>query len=184
MMRTLSNANSRATLPSTGMRGFTLLELLAVIFIIGIILSFASLSVGQHGSRTLEDEAQRLHSLLQLAADESVLEGRELALQLNPDSYLFLMLDNDDKWQPLQDDRLLRQRELPPILRLQLQLEGVDTTLDDADHPARIFVLSSGEMTPFELRLEGEDGEVYRLQGDVIGHLELARERQGDDART
>jgi len=161
-------------------RGFTLLELLVVILIIGIIISFASLSVGQHASRTLQDEARRIHSLLRLAADESVLQGRELAMQFSSGGYLFMTLDGDD-WAPVEEDRLFREREFPPGLSLDLTLEGVEVDLLDAENPPRIFILSSAEMTPFELTLGNDEGEAYTLQGDFTGKLTLMRSGEADD---
>ena len=156
-------------------QGFTLLELLAVVLIIGVIISFAGLSVGQHSSRTLQDEAQRLHALLRLSAEEAVLQGRELALEFGRGEYHFVAL-TDQGWQPVSDDRMLVSRELPPNLELELVLEGVPTELGDEETPARILVLSSGEMTPFLLNIGMDDEEPYTLEGDLTGRLEL---RQG-----
>ncbi len=166
--------------PFVACRGFTLLELLVVILIIGIIIGFASLSVGQHASRTLQDEARRIHSLLRLAADESVLQGRELAMQFSPEGYRFMTLDGAD-WVPVEEDRLFREREFPADLSLDLSLEGVDVDLLDTENPPRIFILSSAEMTPFELILGNDEGETYTLQGDFTGKLTLARTGEADD---
>jgi len=151
-----------------------------VILIIGIIISFASLSVGQHASRTLQDEAKRIHSLLRLAAEESVLQGRELAMEFSPEGYLFVTLEGAD-WVPVVEDRLFRKREFPPGLALDLALEGVEVDLFDRENPPRIFILSSAEMTPFELSLGNDEGEAYTLQGDFTGKLTLARTGEADD---
>lgn len=155
-------------------RGFTLLELLAVLFIIGIIVSFAGLSVGQHSSRALQDEAERLHSLLRLASEEAVLQGRELAVQFSRQDYRFMSLDGAD-WLPIEDDKLLRARELPPSVEVELQLEGVKADFGNAENPPRIFVLSSSEMTPFVLTLRMAEGEAYVLEGGLTGKLDLKR---------
>ena len=56
--------------------GFTLLELLLVILIIGIILSFAALSIGRGNERAIEDEMRRLAGLIELAAQEATLESQ------------------------------------------------------------------------------------------------------------
>ena len=178
--RTLAGPHPRH--PFAVCRGFTLLELLVVLLIIGIIVSFASLSVGQHASRALQDEAKRIHSLLRLAGEESVLQGRELAMQFNREGYLFVTLEGAD-WVPVEKDRLLRERELPPELTLSLVLEDVEVDLHDSENPPRIFVLSSGEMTPFALELGNLEGEAYTLQGNFTGKLTLARTGEADDDR-
>ncbi len=162
-------------------RGFTLLELLVVILIIGIIISFASLSLGQHSSRLVEEEAERLYSLLRLASEESVLEGRELAAEFSRAGYRFVELQGVD-WVPVEDDRLLRPREFPPGLHLDLRVEGAEVDLDDSEHPPRIALLSSGETTPFEVEMSDDAGTAFHLQGDITGRLELARSGQADEA--
>ncbi len=161
-------------------RGFTLIELLVVILIIGIIISFASLSVGQQASRTLQDEANRIYSLLRLAGEESVLQSRELAMQFSPEGYQFMTLD-DGKWIPVEEDRLLRERELPENLELELTVEGVEMDLHNREDPPQILILSSGEMTPFVLNIGILDGEAYTLQGNFTGKLSLARVGEADD---
>jgi general secretion pathway protein H len=157
------------------------LELLAVIVIIGIIVSFAGLSIGQHSSRTVQDEAERLHGLLRMASEEAVLQGRELALEFRRDGYRFLELGAND-WAPVEQDHLFRERDLPPTLRLQLELEGAAANFDDAENPPRVFILSSGEFTPFQLILGIDDDVAYTLEGSIDGKLDLRR--SADDENT
>lgn len=162
--------------------GFTLLELLVVLLIIGVIVSFAGLSVGQHSSRTLQDEAERIHSLLRIASEESVLQGRELALQLTRKDYRFMVSDGQ-KWLPIEDDTMMRAREFPPSLEIQLQVEGVKADFSDEEKPPRIFILSSSEMTPFVLTLRMADAdETYQIEGNLNGKLSLTRLEDGKGA--
>lgn len=160
-------------------RGFTLMELLVVLVIIGIIVSFAGLSVGQHSSRSLQDEAERIYNLLRLASDEAVLQGNELALQFGRQDYRFMFLNGAD-WQPIEDDKLLRARELPPNLEVALEVEGAKANFSDEENPPRILVLSSSEMTPFVLTLRLEDDEGYRIEGNLNGKLTLKKLSEGN----
>lgn len=167
--------------PSGAVRGFTLMEVLAVIFIIGIILSFAGLSVGQHSNRIVQDEAERLHGLMRMASQESVLQGRELALEFRRDGYRFLELGATD-WTPVEQDRLFRKRDLPPTLHLELELEGVAANFDDTENPPRVFILSSGELTSFFLTLDIDGDAAYTLEGSIDGKLDLRRIADDEDA--
>ncbi len=159
--------------------GFTLLELLAVIVIIGIIISFASLSIGQNSSRIVQDEVERLHGLIQLAGEEAVLQGRELALEFDHDRYRFLELGKKD-WQPVEEDDLLRERPLPEAVELELFLEGTETSFEDKENLPRIFIFSSGELTPFDMTLKTDEGEEYSLQGLINGKLILTRAEEDE----
>lgn len=153
--------------------GFTLLELLAVVVIIGIVVSFASLSVGQKSSHDVRDEAERLNGLLRLANEEAVMQGRELAVEFKESGYSFLELGSENKWSSIEDDKLFRDREFPPTIKIKLTIEGAASSLEDKKNLPRVFVLSSGELTPFQLTLSVDGEESYTLQGAIDGKLTL-----------
>lgn len=153
-------------------RGFTLIEMVTVVFIIGVLFTMASLSVTQHSDKTLEDEAKRLHALLQLAGEEVVLTSTDLALRLSPTGYEFELFAGD-QFQPLEGDKILRKRDFPAEMELELELWGQEVSFADEENPPRIFILSSGEMTPFKLSLTLEDSKPYVVSGDLIGQLAL-----------
>jgi len=160
--------------------GFTLLELLAVIVIIGIIVSLASFSIGQNASRIVQDEAERLHGLIRLAGEEAVMQGRELAIEFDYDHYRFLELGKKD-WQPVMEDSMLRERPLPDAVELELLLEGIETSFEDKENLPRIFIFSSGELTPFNMTLKMDEGEEYSLQGLINGKLILIRAEEDEN---
>ncbi len=156
-------------------RGFTLLEVMAVLVIVGILLTFMTLSTGDKRGEELEREAQRLVALLQLASEEAVTRSEQLALRVGESDYAF-MIRHNNQWLPLEDARPLRPRTLPTGIELDLELEEnppPGLTAEDADQP-QIFLLSSGEMTPFLLTLSAADGTVTRtIKATLLGRLEL-----------
>ena len=148
----------------TKYKGFSLLELLVVIVIISILFTFTTLAIrGTSPEELIQVEAQRLDRLLQLALEEAILKGNEYGLEFKPDSYRFLLYF-EDRWVPLEDDRLLAQRQLPESMEFELEIEQIDvliekdsTSTDDEDEEKpdpQVFLLSSGEITPeFSVRL-------------------------------
>lgn len=164
-------------------RGFTLLELLVVLLIIGITLSFAVLSVNNRSrEQTLGAEAQRFAARLTLASQEAVLHSREMALQLTGDGYEFLVLDQNE-WRTLEDDDVLRPRRLPAGIRMQLTLEGEDVAQnqsedDDEQAAPRVYLLSSGEITPFAAQLL-DDEHRYSITATATGKVELGQASEG-----
>lgn len=155
--------------------GFTLFEILVVVFIIGVIVTFASLSIGQHGDRYVEDEAKRLHHLLRLASEEAVLRSQELSLQLTSTGYSFATLQGP-QWEPIVDDPFFREREFSQMMSVKLIVHEEEVNLGDSEQPARIYLLSSGELTPpFVLTLKGESEVVYKIDGEVTGQLNYQR---------
>jgi len=152
--------------------GFTLLEMLVVLILIGVTVSVVVLSSGHDRSRQLEQEARRLVELMRLAQEEAVLNGQELAIRFHPHGYEFQQ-PAEDAWQTLQQPRLLRPRRLDADLRLRLYQDGLPVSLREAG-AGRILILSSGELTPFELRLDLQHAASgYRILGTALGQLLL-----------
>lgn len=164
--------------------GFTLLEILIVVLLMGLMATFAVLSIG---SRALDDrldtEARRLNELMSLAADEAVLQGVELGFIHTPDGYAFLIL-KDGEWIPVPDFDSLRPRTLSEPFYLELRVEDRPVpprNLDDEDEKLKpqVMLLSSGESTGFSLRVRARDFSVYfQLDGDAMGRLNLERKEQ------
>ncbi|BAZ93173.1 type II secretory pathway, pseudopilin PulG [Thiohalobacter thiocyanaticus] len=176
------NSSSPAARPTAG---FTLFELLVVLAIVGILVTAVTLSVG--GDRrgdALARESQRFAALVRLAAEQAVLRSEEWAVQVEPDRYRFLRLDEtlgrEPEWIPIEDDALFRTRELEAGTRLELELEGREMTLVDAEDEAGIkptlLLLSSGEVSPFVAGFEARDTDSrFRVTSNLLGELEWER---------
>jgi general secretion pathway protein H len=167
---------------STSLRasaGFTLLELLVVVVLIGIMASLitVSVSMGDLEDRMVE-EAKRMQALMSLAREEAILQNRELAMSVTDNSYEFEVLD-EGKWKPIRDDKVFRQREIHSGLRLSLLVDDVQVQLtkDKKDTPpSKIYFLSSGEITPFELILRSDDKAFERrLKLNDEGEIEVVK---------
>jgi type II secretion system protein H len=125
---------SGARLVLRSARGFTLLELLVVLVIIGIIITGAILSLGSTGrDRGLEQERDRLSALIDYVRDRGAMMTTEYGLLCGQHGYRFVYYDNRAmQWLPETLDDTLRERRLPKGLDLQLVIEGRPIVLDDA----------------------------------------------------
>lgn len=95
--------------PGVGPRGFTLLELLVVLVILGVAAGVVSLSVAPSEQRLAEREAQRLAVLFRLAQDEARTRGRPVAWVADAAGYRFLVGGEE----PAAPDDPLRPRAWP-----------------------------------------------------------------------
>jgi general secretion pathway protein H len=165
--------------------GFTLLELLVVIFIVGVIAAMATLSIGTvTRDQGVEKEVERVGDLLALAREEAVLQNREFGLTFYRREYEFSVFDvATASWTPLAAAAAgpLAPRSFPPETEVELAVEDRRVALaerrperrpqpktdddkrqtdkdDDAPEP-QVLILSSGDVTPFNLRLSPELGE-------------------------
>jgi len=160
-------------------RGFTLIEVMTVVFIIGVIITFASLSIGQNSDHTLEEEAKRLQYLIKLASEESVLRATSMTVVITKEGYQFETIQGD-QFVPLEKDKLFRKREFPQDMKITMEIQGQSVSFDNKDHPPRIFILSSGEMTDFKITLGLEDSQPYIITGDLIGQVKLLAPGESD----
>lgn len=106
--------------------GFTLLELLVVIVIIGIIAAMLTLSVGiATPDTTMAKEVTRLENLVRLATEEAVLSGRELGLTFYDTEYEFSTLDPEStRWRPITDEEPFTPHRFPPGTVVDLAVES------------------------------------------------------------
>ncbi|MEM8682724.1 MAG: type II secretion system minor pseudopilin GspH [Pseudomonadota bacterium] len=173
--------------------GFTLIELLVTVALIGVVLSIAILGLGVvRNDDDIETESSRFVALMEVAKDESMLQGREYGLEMLQQGYRFVELDPlTRQWVEIIGDDLLRLRSLPDSMELELYIEGqlieLDTEAlalaneeDDNDlnpFQPHVFIFSSGELTPFEVHFRKlYDDSRIMLQADLFGNVSIREE--------
>ena len=179
--------------PRNAQTGFTLIEIMVVVIIVGVIASAAFLSMGAlRNDRALTDEARRFIALAGVVSDEAAMQGREFGLELMTGSYRFVEFDAyTAQWADVLGDETLRIRNLEEELEFELYLEGKSILLDD--NPAELedaqadesptgldrfsphlLIYSSGDTTPFELHIfRRSDNFRVVLRGDALGSIEI-----------
>ena len=112
--------------------GFTLVEILVVLVIIGTILSIGLMSFNlADNDRNLKTESRRFMALSEVALDEATMQGREFGIELMSKGYRFVEFDAfAGRWAELPGDDTLRLRGLPEELAFDLYLEDKRIPLD------------------------------------------------------
>ena len=174
-------------------RGFSLIEILVVVVIIGIVSSIALMSLGILGDdRELRTEARRMQTLLEIAQDEAMLQGREFGMEIMVGSFRFVEYDPyANQWSEIIGDDTMRLRQLPEDVEFDLLLEDrqVELELNPAelgesddmtergpveDYAPQLLIFSSGDMSPFELHITRlYDREQITLRRDLTGAFEI-----------
>jgi type II secretion system protein H len=110
---------------STRFSGFTLIEILVVIFIVSIVALATTLTVGNiRGGRVVQQEAEHLQRYLELVAQTAMIEQVDLGVGVWSAGYAVWRYDYaEQKWLLLTGDRVLKEYILPEPLQLTLRLD-------------------------------------------------------------
>ncbi|WP_152207304.1 type II secretion system minor pseudopilin GspH [Marinobacter changyiensis] len=157
--------------------GFTLIEILVVLIVVGLLAALAIVNLGGGTQRReLENTVRELYLLMQTASEQAILNNQELGLILDDDAYRFVVFnDQSGRWAG-QSERLFRARTLPEWAEVTPFIESDVPRLASAEDELRpgIVFFSSGETTPFELEFSiGQQRDaLHRLQSDGLDAIE------------
>ena len=144
--------------------GFTLVEILVVVTIIGVIAAATVLSLTSSGrDRELEKEGDRLLALVNYTREQAELQTREFGVMFTDDGYEFLTYDNRRAaWRGVFEDDALAERKLPYGLTFALSIESRPVTFnrpkDAKDKTPQLMIYSNGDLTTFAATLQREGG--------------------------
>lgn len=146
---------------------------MVVMVLIGIITSFAVLSVGGGPRDRLAEEGRRLAALLELHQQEAILRSEVRGVLFTRSGYALLSQNDKGEWRTPAAEALLTRRELPDDLTLSLWVENRPVDLRVADRP-QVWLLNSGEATEFVAVFgladaQGPNTPLYRVTGDALG---------------
>ena len=178
-MRTLPAGTSESP---PRQRGFSLIEILVVVAIIGVTTGLVALSIHGRGEREVENAALRAQALVRLACERAMIGGRDIGFSVVDDGLRFGYFEIDG-WRALGEagSDELRARPLGRDLALVALREGIQLPLSDEPGREPSFAcLSSGELTPFVLRIDRPDAsQPWELEGKLDGELALQQVRRG-----
>lgn len=151
-------------------RGFTLIEIMIVIVIIGITVGFALIAFGDFGeSKRILFAAEQLANNLRLAQQQAILETSTLGLRIDNTSYQILQLQNNSQWSSVSNKGIFKVNYFP-----QNTLITLKTNNHHHVGTPPIIITSSGDMTSFTLNFGStKENRIVLLIGHRNGTLKL-----------
>lgn len=147
--------------------GFTLVELMVVIVLIGVLASMVHINLGDNNARNARQEADVLHSLMHGLRERAVLEGQEYGLRIEPGAYQLMRFDRN-RWEAV-DTRV----QLPFGLVLALTLDAQTQPLLPLAEMPQLLWLSSDENTAFSLHFDSPPRRWRSIVSDGLSDPEI-----------
>ncbi len=170
-------------------RGFTLVEIMVVVVLIGISAGMILVKYDFNlGPKKLREEIRRFDVLFHMAWEQAQIEGRSVGIEIDNAGFSFYSYDPlQRQWLTMENDEFFQPRELPKDMYFDLRLEDKAIELqtdedaeDDNDITPQVLLLSSGDATPFNLFIESDRADVaYELIVDQIGESEIIEHERG-----
>lgn len=154
-----------------GMRaksGFTLIEILVVLIIIGTVVTFAMLSFGDFGkSRKAKSAAEQMVQYITLMQQKAILENRLLGITVQANSYHAMKYIASQGWQTINNGGVYRKQPLPGGLQFYSNKKSTNDTVD-------IIIQTSGDVTPFNLYIgDKSQNKIVRVTGNENGEIHV-----------
>lgn len=151
--------------------GYTLVELLVVVLIVGLLAGLLVLRFNQSPGKQVQQEAARLLQLIHLASDEAQVSGDEYALLLNRSGYRFLRYSGQNNRWISPKDTLFKERSLPGAMALTLWIDNQEVELASVPTPTEpaglALITAEGDATerqPLILLASSGERERYRIE--------------------
>lgn len=158
--------------------GFTLIEVMLVIVLIGIMVSAVQFTFSSSKpEQILQQNSARFAGIFDVAAEYGMLNNVELGLYIDENTYQFLGYDGV-RWSPIADKPLFETYTLPEGVEISLQLDDLpieeellfdpellnneedeDSFTEEEEKKIipQVYILSGGDITPFSLTFELAD---------------------------
>lgn len=185
-------------------QGFTLLEVLVVLALIGALMGLVSLNLSDNQAQDeTEQFARSILLLMNISREEALYQNIDIGFAMDDQALLVLSyqdinlqsvvanLDaeqisdiNKNPWQAHSTQAFNTERELPETIFWELFIEDESINFDDflnsetGPAPALLF-LSSDEYTPFRLEISHENDSRFAaiIEGDGFNPPTLILER-------
>ena len=152
-------------------KGFTLIEILVVLLIVGITTGFALMAFGDFGEkRSIIVAAEQFTQYVKLVQQQAILETSTLGINITDNGYQVLRFKSPASWSSMPMKSIFHRQHFPKGLVI-----GLKNTNHKRGIPA-IIINSSGDMTEFTLDFgTAKQPSIAMITGQRNGTITLQR---------
>jgi len=166
--------------------GFTLIEILIVVLVVAILMGVVvSAFSGVDREQKLRGYVERLVMRIEFARDKALQANREWGIYVDDEGVSFAEFDEiNDTWVRRSEKPFARE-SFATTLAFSVEIEQLpelptqrDASNDPEDRLPEILLFSSGETTPFKIRIEPRDWESqpWLVHSDGFSRAAMARD--------
>lgn len=154
-------------------RGFTLIELMVVLLLVGLAIGMVNLNVGGNEERRARNELDQVFQMLRYADENAALQGDLVGLQLAQTLEGTTQLE----WKRFRGGSWLDAEapfvaiEIPAFVQLELRLDEQPVDLTKESQSPQVVFSGSGEISNFEFRFTLADQPFRLMTVDFTGDL-------------
>lgn len=162
--------------------GFTLIEILVVLFIISIVSTVALLSISRNSNKQIETFANELAQTITLAEEQALLQPAVIGVRVKNDVVEFSAYhppvpaekNKTASWELIQDD-VLGKHAIPSSVAVKVEMANAhpsDSAENEEKQQPQIIISTNGDVTPFTIYVGKQDEKPrYVIKGEADGTI-------------
>jgi general secretion pathway protein H len=165
--------------PQTGRAGFTLIELVIVLVIIGIASGLVGIMIGRgSGGLEMKTFTKEISSVLRYARNHAVSEKQKYCFVINKEDGMVRLFTDKDKTEN-KDKEDNEEKEGLPVISRPFP-EDLLISIDDDDSDVQfIEFFPQGNSSGGTIKLEKENGSIYFIEiNRITGKIEVFRDEE------
>ncbi len=153
--------------------GFTLLEIMVAVFLVGITASFVVLNFDQNDGKKALHEARQFAALTNHVLDEAILLGKPIGIEVNDGKGTYQFKLYSAGWRTPEKDDFLRERKLPDRISMTFQLlestrpVSVNSQQKSSYTPSRVHEILNDSILDLDEE-EGSGEDLYSNQQMIV----------------
>ena len=151
-------------------QGFTLIEILVVIVIMGIAVSMVVLNISLPGYYKFKSQVDMVSNTLSMISDQAIYTGNTVVCKVTTNNLLCKQYV-DEEWVELDINRIISWHWPPEKLKFkQIMIEGLNYPIGSV-----IAFVPSGDNSRMSLQLTSEDGKFSSwIDSDLLGRYNVS----------